>query len=150
LKGTENIPADTLSRVFDETINHFGIHLDSETEELRDEIVLKLEIQTLEKILNGNIAKGIAESFDKFWGEEEISEEALIEENILGFIDYSLPSNEEWIKAQCEDAEFKDVYTFLLSKTLPTDAHQAKITINESKYYKIDKKNKEIAEEHKS
>lgn len=144
LRGKENVTADALSRVFDETLNFMSSKQlqDSMDVEIREEIVLKLKMSNIEKDLEGNSAKGLAIGYNKFWGEEEIEEEYLIEENILGFIDYSLPSNEEWLKAQIADPDFADIYAYISRKVVPKDPQKAKAAIHESQYFLIHEKTK--------
>lgn len=139
LPGKDNIPADVLSRVFDETINHLECYfVDDINNDLKEEVILKIVMERLEKEAGMRTSKVLIESYDKFWGEEEIEEDYLVEETTLGFIDYRLPSNEEWAKAQLEDKEFKDTYIYLEKGILPEDPNDKRTTRNEAQYFTLD------------
>lgn len=138
LPGKDNVPSDTLSRIYDETISQLSdFKLIEEDNTIRSEYILKLETDKL-SMENPRNSKNLVESFEKHWGEEEILLEDIIEENTLGFIDYRLPSNEEWAKAQLEDPSFKDIYVYLRDKTLPNDDTRRSV-LNDAQYFEIDK-----------
>ncbi len=126
IKGETNIPSDALSRIGEE-VDIFESIFSLSTEKGDGNI----KEQRMSKVL--------AKAFTREEVEIYTCVESDLDENIFtNSLCFSMPNEEEWVAAQMADDYFSPYYFWLRDGTLPTDDNEAKVLVNNSKFYRLD------------
>ena len=127
IKGETNIPSDALSRIGEEVDIFESIFFVND------------DVNNNSNIKRERVSKILSKAFS----EEEVNIytciESDIDENIfINSLCFSMPSEEEWISAQSDDLDFGPMVKWIKFGTLPTDDNEAKVLVNQSKFYRLD------------
>ena len=126
IKGETNIPSDALSRIGEEVDIFESIFFVNSSS------------------INSNIKKlRVSKILSKAFSEEEVSIftciESDIDENIcINSLCFSMPTDDEWIDVQATDDFCGPFVNWIKLGTLPTDDKEAKVLVNQSKFYRLD------------
>jgi hypothetical protein len=133
IKGETNIPSDTLSRTGEEIASLESIYSCS-----IDEVDKYFAKNRLSKILSKSFNSEDIELYTCL--ETDIYDNIIFHtENICtNSLCFTMPTNQEWIKAQAEDPDLGPICTWLRSAALPAEEDLAFNTAKNIKHYALD------------